>query len=72
MNPALEIRRGDSSDIGRITSLLKASGLPTEDLESIDHLDIWLLELEGGVVGTIALERYGARFSFVGRRPVVR
>jgi len=60
MNPAPNVRRGDSSDIGQMTSLLKASGLPTDDLESIAQLDIWLLETEGRAVGTIALERYGS------------
>lgn len=60
MNPAPDIRRGDSRDIERTTSLLTASGLPTEDLNGIPQLDIWLLEVEGSVIGTIALERYGS------------
>jgi amino-acid N-acetyltransferase len=59
MNPAPELRRGDWRDIGQMTPLLKASGLPTDDLESISQLDVWLLEAEGRAVGTIALERYG-------------
>ncbi len=61
MNPALSIRRGDSSDIERMAALLEESGLPTEDLRSVPRLDIWLLEGDtGNLVGTIALERYGS------------
>jgi amino-acid N-acetyltransferase len=60
MNPAPEIRRGDSRDVGRMTSLLAASGLPTEDLTAIPQLDVWLLEEGGEVIGSIALERYGS------------
>jgi N-acetylglutamate synthase-like GNAT family acetyltransferase len=43
-----------------MSSLLSASGLPTEDLHGIPDLHIWLLEVEGDVIGTIALERYGS------------
>jgi amino-acid N-acetyltransferase len=60
MNPAPDIRRGDSRDIEQITSLLAASGLPTEDLDDIPHLYVWLMEADGDVIGTIALERYGS------------
>lgn len=43
-----------------MSPLLTASGLPTEDLDGIQQLDIWLLEIEGNIIGSIALERYGS------------
>jgi N-acetylglutamate synthase-like GNAT family acetyltransferase len=60
VNPAPSVRRGNAGDLDQITDLLKAAGLPTEDLRSIAQLDIWALDLNGALVGAIALERYGA------------
>ena len=54
-----DIRRGTAADLQSIISLLRAAGLPTSDLASIPHLDLWVVEANNSLVGAIALERYG-------------
>jgi amino-acid N-acetyltransferase len=54
------IRPGHSADFAAVTALLKGAGLPTDDLTSALDLHLWVLEAEGGVVGAIGIERFGA------------
>jgi amino-acid N-acetyltransferase len=60
--PSLQpaIRPGQSADLGEVTALLKAAGLPTDDLASALDLHLWVLEAEGDIVGVIGVERFGA------------
>jgi amino-acid N-acetyltransferase len=54
-----DIRRGRSVDLPAVHALLEQAGLPTADLSTSD-LQMWLVEAEGGLVGVIALERFGS------------
>ena len=60
MSPLLDIRDGERSDLPAVFALLRDSGLPTDDLSSIADLRLWVLGAEHGLVGVIALERFGA------------
>ena len=52
-----------------MTALLKGARLPTEDLTNANDLHLWVLEIEGDVVGGIGIERFGA--SALLRSPVI-
>src|ERR1700757_4607558 len=54
------VRRGNASDLPAIAALLEHSGLPTADLKSSAELQTWLVETGEGVIGVIALERFGS------------
>jgi amino-acid N-acetyltransferase len=41
-----------------VTALLDDAGLPTSDLASVRELSMWVLEMDGSLIGVIALERY--------------
>jgi amino-acid N-acetyltransferase len=59
MTQPSDIRRGTAADLQGVVSLLGAAGLPTSDLASISHLDLWVVEANDSLAGAIALERYG-------------
>lgn len=54
------IRLGPSEDLAAVTAMLQGAGLPTEDLTSAPDFHLWVLEVEGDVVGAIGIERFGA------------
>jgi amino-acid N-acetyltransferase len=54
-----EIRRGASSDLPAVVTLLEAACLPTADLGRIQDLTLWVIEGADSLQGVIALERYG-------------
>jgi N-acetylglutamate synthase-like GNAT family acetyltransferase len=60
-SPPSAIRRGQSSDLASIAELLRAAGLPTADLASAPGLRAWVLEIDGELSGTVALEGTEAR-----------
>jgi amino-acid N-acetyltransferase len=39
---------------------LNDASLPTSDLAGVRELSMWVLEMEGSLIGVIALERYGS------------
>jgi amino-acid N-acetyltransferase len=53
------IRRAQASDQTAVLQLLGGAGLPTADLASVPDLQLWVAEIEGGLVGVIGLERFG-------------
>jgi amino-acid N-acetyltransferase len=59
MTQPSDIRRGTTADLPSVINLLGAAGLPTSDLASISHLDLWVVEANDSLAGAIALERYG-------------
>lgn len=59
MTQPSDIRRGTAADLQSVISLLGAAGLPTSDLASIPHLDLWVIETNNSLAGAVALERYG-------------
>jgi len=56
--PPLTIRRGNSSDVSDILTLLQGAALPTADLTSAERLQMWVLEVNSSLVGVVALERF--------------
>jgi amino-acid N-acetyltransferase len=62
MEASLEpaIRRSQASDLGAVLTLLRAAGLPTDDLTSAPGLHFWVLEAKKNLFGVIGLERFGA------------
>ncbi len=59
-SPQPAIRPGRPGDLAAVTVLLKGARLPTEDLTTAPDLHLWVLEVEGDVVGAIGIERFGA------------
>jgi amino-acid N-acetyltransferase len=59
-SPQPAIRSGQSADRAAVTALLKAAGLPTDDLTSALHLQLWVLETEDTPIGVIGIERFKA------------
>ena len=58
-SPQPAIRLGRSEDLAAVTALLKGARLPTEDLMSAPDLHLWVLEVEGDVVGAIGMNVSG-------------
>jgi amino-acid N-acetyltransferase len=56
--PQLRIRAGGRQDLPEVIALLSRARLPTADLESARHLQMWVLESEQTLAGVIALERF--------------
>ena len=42
-----------------ILMLLRSTGLPTDDIATAPHLDVWVLEAERTLVGVIGMQRFG-------------
>jgi N-acetylglutamate synthase-like GNAT family acetyltransferase len=59
-SPQPAIRLGNVADVAAVAALLKAAGLPTDDLTRAPDLHLWVLEAEGDVVGAIGIELFGA------------
>jgi amino-acid N-acetyltransferase len=53
------IRVGRPADLPAVLRLVENANLPTADLAKARELTIWVLEVEGALVGVIALERFG-------------
>jgi amino-acid N-acetyltransferase len=59
--PQLRIRAGGPQDLAEVIALLNRSRLPTADLQSASHLQMWVLESEQAPAGVIALERFSTQ-----------
>jgi amino-acid N-acetyltransferase len=56
--PAVTIRPATPDDLARAREVIAAAGLPLDGLD--DATVLFVAEVEGAVVGTVALERYPA------------
>jgi len=54
------IRRANRADVPAALALLRAAGLPTDDISAGDTVQMWVLEGEHGIVGAVALEGVGS------------
>ena len=54
----VDLTRASAEDLNEVVDLLRVSDLPTEDVPDI-ITDFWVARTDGGLVGTVALERYG-------------
>ncbi len=54
------IRRARAEDLPATLALLRAAGLPTQDIAGGASVQIWVLEGERGILGAVALEGAGS------------